>query len=352
MKFKHFLLMLSVSAGSLLATSSLAQPDFTTDASGTSLTLINGWYNAPFSTNAAKVVTQSGIVHFKGAIGTSGTNDEPFILPSAYRPSSVVWIPVDLCDAKNGRLVIYPNGAVLVEAESSWSDAQCFTSLDGASFALNGSGFSNLTLINGWHASAYVTSTPSAKKINGIVHLRGAIGTSGTNNNNTPFVLPAAFRPETYTLVPIDLCSGTNGQLDIAPSGEVFIETETAWSNAQCFTSLDGVSFPTSYSGFKDMTPTNGWVSEYQPAVKSSQGVVSFQGAIYTSGSNSEPFVLPSSYRPSKAVYVPVTLCDAAYGVANGRLYIQPSGVVEVQAQNSFAEAQCLTSLDGASFVK
>ena len=79
----------------------------------------------------------SGIVHFKGAIATTGTNPVPFTLPSAFRPAAVVFVPVDLCNATNGRLQIEPTGIVTVQAEgSTFSNAACFTSLDGVSFGL------------------------------------------------------------------------------------------------------------------------------------------------------------------------------------------------------------------------
>jgi hypothetical protein len=45
-----------------------------------------------------------------------------------------VCFPIDLCGATKGRLLIQNNGAVTVEPEGSFSNAQCFTSLDGASF--------------------------------------------------------------------------------------------------------------------------------------------------------------------------------------------------------------------------
>jgi hypothetical protein len=43
-------------------------------------------------------------------------------------------VPADLCNAANGRLDIQSNGTVTVQAENSFSAAQCFTSLDGISF--------------------------------------------------------------------------------------------------------------------------------------------------------------------------------------------------------------------------
>jgi hypothetical protein len=73
-------------------------------------------------------------VHFKGAIA-SGTSPVAFTLPAAFRPVTDVYIPVDLCNATKGRLFIQTSGAVTVQAEGGvFSNAQCFTSLDGASF--------------------------------------------------------------------------------------------------------------------------------------------------------------------------------------------------------------------------
>ena len=57
------------------------------------------------------------------------------MLPPAFRPVTAVYIPVDLCNATNGRLFIQTNGIVNVQAEGgTFSNAQCFTSLDGVSY--------------------------------------------------------------------------------------------------------------------------------------------------------------------------------------------------------------------------
>lgn len=77
-----------------------------------------------------------GIVHFRGAIATAGTNPEPFVLPASFRPATNVYVPVDLCNGTNGRLHITPGVVADVEPEGgSLANAQCFTSLDGASVA-------------------------------------------------------------------------------------------------------------------------------------------------------------------------------------------------------------------------
>ena len=80
------------------------------------------------------------------------------------------------------------------------------------------------------------------RTISGIVHLEGAIATSGTNP--VPFTVPAGFRPASVVFVQVDLCTATNGRLQIEPTGVVTVEAEGgAFSNAACFTSLDGAWF-------------------------------------------------------------------------------------------------------------
>ena len=320
-------------------------------ATPTPLTLKNGWTNAPFGTSNAAVVNISGIVHFKGAIATTGTNPVPFTLPAAFRPATSVWVPVDLCDATNGRLVIQHSGVVSVEAEGgTFSNAQCFTSLDGAQFAKSATSFTNLTLKNGWTNGAFGASKAAVRTINGVVYFKGAIATTGTNP--VPFTLPKAFRPATNVFVKVDLCNATNGRLSIAPSGVVTVQAEGGtFSNAQCFTSLDGASFAKAPAFFTNLTLKNGWTNApfgtSKAAVRGINGVVYLKGAIATTGTNAVPFTLPANFHPGTDVYVPVDLCNAA----NGRLHITHSGVVDVEPEGNFSDAQCFTSLDGVSFV-
>ena len=320
----------------------------------TTLKLKNGWKNAPFATSKAQVRNINGIVHFKGAISTTGGNSEPFVLPRSFRPRTEVYVPVDLCNATNGRLQIEPNGIVAVEAEGGvFSNAQCFTSLDGASFAQSGKSFTTLHLRNGWKNGPFATSKAQARTINGIVHIKGAISTTGANSE--PFVLPRSFRPRTEVYVPVDLCNATNGRLQIEPNGIVAVEAEgSVFSNAQCFTSIDGASCAQSGKSFTSLRLRNGWKSR---AVRHRKGPGPhhqrhrpLQGRhLHRRAANSEPFVLPRSFRPRTEVYVPVDLCNAT----NGRLQIEPNGVVVVEAEGSvFSNAQCFTSLDGASFAQ
>jgi hypothetical protein len=165
------------------------------------------------------------------------------VLPASFRPAATVYVPVDLCNANNGRLQIEPNGAVFVEQENSgFSNASCFTSLDGAWFAKSRSSFTTLTLRNGWTSYGFGTGKPGVGLISGIVHFRGAIKTNGTNDK--PFLIPAGFRPMATVYVPVDLCDANNGRLEIEPRGVVFVQQEkSGFSDASCFTSLEGGSF-------------------------------------------------------------------------------------------------------------
>jgi hypothetical protein len=217
---------------------------FSVNATGyTALTLVNGWTNAPFGTSNAAFRNIAGGIHFKGAIATTGTNPVAFTMPAGVRPLTDVYIPVDLCNATNGRLHITPSGVADIEAEGgTFSNAQCFTSLDGAYYIPSGAGFTALTLINGWTNAPFATSNAAAANAFGGVYFKGAIATAGTIAQ--PFLLPPRFRPVTNVYVNVDLCNATKGRLFIQTNGAVTVQAEGGtFSNAQCFTSLDGVSF-------------------------------------------------------------------------------------------------------------
>jgi hypothetical protein len=223
-------------------------------ASGLPLTLQNNWQPRPYGavspgveymTNFFNGTSSPGSVRLSGAIWGGANGSVAFTLPVGYRPSSTVYVPVDMCNATNGRLIISPDGAAIVQQESSTStNATCFTSLDGAWFALNPSpSYQTLALQNGWYSAGYGTATPAVDIVNGTtVQFSGAIATSGTNP--VAFTLPPLYRPSTDVYTPVDMCNATKGRLHIQTNGVVSVQAENGtFSNAQCFTSLDGVSF-------------------------------------------------------------------------------------------------------------
>ena len=318
------------------------------------LKLKSPWTGGPFGTNTPSVSIEKGVVSFRGAIEAPAgtTNDSPFRLPAAYRPAVNVILPVDMCHSTNGRLVIDPSGAVVVqEQDGALTNAGCLTSLDGASF-VKSSAVTPLTLINGWTETAFGTANAAVANVNGVVHFQGAI--SGTSSSIVPFVLPASFTPSVPIFVAVDLCNATLGRLVIDPSGVVAVQEEDEGiSNEDCFTSLDGASFVLQPKNSSALSLKNGWTGKADgtgaAAVELVKGIVRFEGGI-DNGTASKITTLPASMRPSKNVFVEVDLCDV---LEDGRLDIKPSGGVSVEEEDGgLSTAQCFTSLDGASFVK
>jgi len=319
----------------------------------TALTLINGWINAPFSTSNAAARLIDGIVYLKGAVST-GTSSGLFTLPIGMRPATDVYVPINLCAAAKGRLYIQPSGLVSVQSDTTFGDAQCFTSLDGASFAPSSVGFTNLALQNGWTNAPFSTSDAAVSMVDGIVRFKGAVSSGSIA---ILFQLPAAMRPSSEVFVAIDLCGTGPGRLRIQPSGEVLVEEPPDagfTAIAQCFTSLDGASFvPDPPAGFAALPLLNDWVNGFfgtqTASVALYDGIVHFKGAI-TSGSTSHVFTLPVTLRPEARAFVAVDM----YFAAVGRLIIDPdTGVTTVQsADGLFTTAQSFTSLEGASYDK
>ncbi len=207
----------------------------------TKLTLQNGWTTTPFGTRPPAVADYGTAIRFEGAMA-NGTGAAPFTMPAGFRPSSRVYLPVDLCLARKGRLVIEPSGSVTLYGEKAWSDAQCFTSLEGVWFPKSTSGFTALQPLNGWATSPYATAAPALRNVGGIITFEGAITSTGTSTQ--AFLLQPAFRPATTVYIEADLCGATKGRIIVKPTGEVSVNPfGGTFSNASCFTSLDGLEF-------------------------------------------------------------------------------------------------------------
>jgi hypothetical protein len=319
----------------------------------TDLQLVNGWTNHPFATNNAAVALFGNIVHLRGAIKTTGTDAFPFQLPIGRRPNAEVYVPITLCDATKGRLHISPSGWVQVGVEGAWANAQCFTSLDGVSFAVdaNGSGVTTLPLINGWTNAPFSTRTVRARNFDGIVRFQGAMA-GGTTA--TPFSLPPGLRPNGLVYVQVDMVNAAKGRLVINANGDVIVEAfGGSFSPARSFTSLEGASFPIDAAGSSSVTLLNGWtnygVGTRAPMVKNVGGIIHLQGAIKTSGSSgaSTAFQLPPNMRPATNAFFPIDLCAGQ----QGRVSVNANGYVTIQTiTGGWVAAQCFTSLEGGWF--
>jgi hypothetical protein len=168
-----------------------------------------------------------------------------FTVPAAFRPSTTVYVSVDMFLSAPGRIVIQPSGAASVYAPITSTDATSFTSLEGVWYPLTGSGFTAITPGTGWSNAPFSTRNLAASASGGIVRLQGAIN-GGTSLSL--FTLPAGMRPATAVYTPVGLCNAKKGRLYIQPSGAVNLNIYSGtgggtMDDATCFTSLEGVSF-------------------------------------------------------------------------------------------------------------
>jgi hypothetical protein len=312
------------------------------------VTLANGWTDQVFGTNYAGVAKgpAANMVFFKGGV-SGGSDATMFKLPAGFNPPTLVYVPVTLSSAAKGRLVIFPDGTVQVEGEKGFGDARNFTSLEGASFSLSTSGTTPVPLANGWTNAPFNTRSVRVANDGGIIRFQGAMATTGTSA--LPFVMPVNFRPSTTVYLPVDMCGATKGRVRIDPSGQATVTAETSQGNANCFTSLEGVSFPVSAGGWTQLPPENGWTSApfstRSPAVSNHNGIVTFQGAIAT-GTTGVALSLPFQFRPAIDTFVEADLCGATKGLVK----IEANGDVSVQSNGVFSNATCFTSLESVQF--
>ncbi|HEY2167076.1 MAG TPA: hypothetical protein VGH01_07920 [Jatrophihabitantaceae bacterium] len=321
------------------------------------LALANGWTGLP-DTAEPGVALISNVVTFRGLL-TNGTSPTVFTLPAADTPATAVYVSVDLCDADTGRLFIQPSGAVEVEeADGVFSEAQCAIPLDGVSFTLTEKGAKPLTLLNGWTNAPFGTSNAAVRVVGGVVRLQGAIA-NGTENQFA--TLPKADWPKATVIQSIDLCNATHGALEIGTDGTLSVfSTGPFTPDAQCFTSLDGVSYvkADSAANAKAVALQNEWRSVWpaRPAgLKVSGKVVRLEGAV-SSGISPLIFTLPTKDRPAADVYVEAVSCGDSTGGGgqNALLSISHSTgeVMVVSPGSGFADAAECTYFDGSWFAQ
>jgi hypothetical protein len=309
---------------------------------------INGWTIAPYGANGPGINygAGTGLITMRGAIASGA--GQPFAVP--FAPNGRVYVSVSTVNTTIGRLVIETDGTVNIESEGGASgNASAFTSLDGVSYLVDSSGVQALTLAPGWTTTPYGTRAPAVKVVNGFVRFQGAMGGGPTSD---VFTLPPGFRPGggRTVYVPVGLCNATKGRLTIRSDGRVTVHAENgAFANAQCFTSLEGASFPIDEaSGTTGVALESGWgASGFNTGFvrfRNDNGVIRFQGAA-AGGTATRILTLPPAFRPATNVWIPVDL----YGGKRGRILVQPNGRVDVE-QSQLFDAQGFISLEGASF--
>ncbi|HEY6276682.1 MAG TPA: hypothetical protein VIX86_10160 [Streptosporangiaceae bacterium] len=320
-------LALAVSVGSGTASAATELHSMPQNVLSQPLTLLNGWASSQpiYGTGDPAVSENDGIVHLSGSLHQpSGTNDEFAVLPPAYRPGHTLYLPVYTYDGGEGSLEITPGGAMSLFGAGN---TKAYSSLAGVSFPVN-PGSHKVALINGWRSaqSTYGTGNPTVMATDGVVYLAGSLKQPSGSSGKFA-VLPKAYRPSHQLYLPVYTVSGTEGSLEIAPSGSMWLfgSGSTKW-----FSSLAGVSFPIGLAPHK-LTLINGWQTSQipwdsgNPAASIDDGIVHLSGSMHLPvGSNEEATILPPAYRPSHRLYLPVYTWN---GTENS-LEITPSGAV------------------------
>jgi len=174
--------------------------------------LQHGWKNISSYGKAAVAVDGNGIAHLSGVIDDGSDGSIAFVLPSADKPASNIWINIqDSTVGDDAYLAITTSGDVYVYGPNVNVD----TWLYGVSFPVASSplGFSDVTLQNSWVSenSTYGSGDPAvAVDSEGIVHLSGSMA-DGTSD--LAFVLPAADAPPANIYLNTYTDGGTTGGL-------------------------------------------------------------------------------------------------------------------------------------------
>ena len=105
----------------------------------------------------------------------------------------------------------------------------------------------NLTLINDWANYWAPVGSPRrpgyAIDVQGVVHLRGAITQTVTPGFHDFAFIPKAARPAVRIFLPAAMVAGTPGAISIAHDGEMDVREDVQFSDAEQFTSLEGITY-------------------------------------------------------------------------------------------------------------
>ncbi|MFN7149604.1 MAG: hypothetical protein ACK4V6_08985 [Microthrixaceae bacterium] len=103
----------------------------------------------------------------------------------------------------------------------------------------------NLTLLNGWTPFSAQRGARFGKSVDGVVHLSGGV-IQGGGFNGVIAVLPPGYRPNATAYMSTNLVAGSGpARIYIQSNGTVVVQATApaTTTDAQQFTSLDGVSF-------------------------------------------------------------------------------------------------------------
>ena len=211
------------------------------------VTMRNSWVSSQpdYQTGNPAYAISQGVVYLSGSMH-SVTNPAPvslaFVLPKAAWPAHTMYISVYTFDGTSpGVVQIEPTGEVDVSA----GNAVGYTSLAGISFPVSSTKWHNFKLEGEWKSAPprYDTGAPAYAVVNGVVYLSGSMYQPVADSRvwSQP---PAAARTADVIDREVDTADAMAGAVTItATRGRV---GTNSFSNAQIFTSFDGIAYPPS----------------------------------------------------------------------------------------------------------
>ena len=211
------------------------------------LTMRNSWVSSQpdYQTGNPAYAISQGVVYLSGSMH-SVTNPAPislaFVLPKAAWPAHSMYLSVYTLDGTSPGIVqIESTGEVDVAA----GDAVGYTSLAGISFPVSSTKWHNFKLEGEWKPAPpkYDTGAPAYAVVNGVVYLSGSMYQPVADSRvwSQP---PAAARTADVIDREVDTADAMAGAVTItATRGRV---GTNSFSNAQIFTSFDGIAYPPS----------------------------------------------------------------------------------------------------------
>jgi hypothetical protein len=301
------------------------------------LTLENGWQSdqSVYQTGDPAFCAESdGMVYLSGSLTRpAGASFAAFaVLPSYAAPAHCEYMSVYTYGGTNGVLRVWPDGSLF----AYFGKASQFTSLAGVSFPAAGTATTGvMPLMNGWQSAqgTYDSGDPSYYVSNGAVHLDGSLLNPTPHvpfsNDEEFFAFPGGVAPPVGLAGCFERPVYTYGGGTALLWGDDF--TGALGAPSTQFTSLAGVSYPSSGATYQSLT---GSPVYDEPCIGASYTIIS--GVVYLSGSLqfSAGFVgqigtLPAGARPTHVLYL-IVGGDGAGGTTWVTLRVDPGGGVSV----------------------
>ena len=316
-----------------------------------SLTLKNGWMSAStakLNSGTPGWALHSGVIYLRGVVKQPNPKASATFadLPKSVNPSRNLYLQADTSGSVAGVLFIGRGGAL----QAYQGNADTSTSLGGISYPTSTIAAHQLTTQNTWVSAdpIYQTGNPSYAISHGIVYLSGSLfSTTSPPPVTLVFMLPKAAWPSHDLYLTAYTFGGSTGFVEILSTGQV----DVSGADAGQYTSLAGISFPTTAAAWHKFQLENNWHSSSAGLDAGAPAYTSINGVVYLAGAMSQSPAgkliwtnLPAATRTAHVVKIPVETDNPTIGV------VQLSPSQGHLGGSPVSGAQSFTSLGGIAY--